>query len=229
MRTKTLLLAASVIAAGIVSSEAQSNVYSQNIVGYSTYISQTTTPSFELICNPLDNGTNTLASVLPTPPGGTSVQIWQPSTGSFLLDTYTTAKGWHTNATAQSGASVLVAPGTGFFVSWGSGPYTNTWIGNVDPAVGVMETNVLAAGFTCDSSTVPYADIATNGATIDLPLPGGNQVQLWNVGNQSFDLYVFSGGKIKLNGVQTNILLNVGQGFFYNNNSTPLNWVQTGP
>jgi hypothetical protein len=55
MKTKTLLIAAAALVAGIVSSEAQ--VYSANIVGYVNVSGNAN--QFALIANPLDNGTNT--------------------------------------------------------------------------------------------------------------------------------------------------------------------------
>ncbi len=61
MRIKALLCAAA-LAAGAVSSMAQSNVYSLNIVGY---VNVPLVTGFNLIANPLDNGTNDLASLFP--------------------------------------------------------------------------------------------------------------------------------------------------------------------
>jgi hypothetical protein len=60
MRTKTLLLSAAAMAAGLVSSVAQSNVYSVNVVGYVNQVLPAGT--LVAVANPLDNGTNTLDS-----------------------------------------------------------------------------------------------------------------------------------------------------------------------
>ena len=65
MRTKTLLLSAAVLAAGLVASQAQ-NVYSANVVGYVTFTSKTNAPAFEVINNPLTGTTNTLKGLFPT-------------------------------------------------------------------------------------------------------------------------------------------------------------------
>src|ERR1035438_2188220 len=69
MRTKTLLLtAAALLAAGIVSTQAQP-VYSQNIVGYTTEILPV---GWASVNTPLDlSGGNYLTNVFPNPgPGG---------------------------------------------------------------------------------------------------------------------------------------------------------------
>ncbi len=59
MKTKTLLIAAAALAAGVISSQAQ--VYSANIVGYANVVCPAST--LVLLANPLDNGTNTANDV----------------------------------------------------------------------------------------------------------------------------------------------------------------------
>src|SRR6185312_1695742 len=64
MRTKTLLLASAALVAGVVASQAQSNVFSANIVGY---VSVTNAANqYVVLANPLDNGTNDITGLLPT-------------------------------------------------------------------------------------------------------------------------------------------------------------------
>ncbi|HVU28480.1 MAG TPA: hypothetical protein VHG71_12185 [Verrucomicrobiae bacterium] len=227
MRTKALLLTAVALAVGLASSEAQ-NVYSQNIVGYINYTSTTVSPQFELISNPLDNGSNTVSSLFKTPPGGTQLQLWQPSSGSFLTVSFTGGH-WKTNGVTVDN-TLIIQPGTGFFISVGSGVYSNTFVGNVTPASGTAGTNVIETGFQAVSSLVPYSDNVTNTSTLNLIVPGGTQVQAWNVVNQSFDVYSFTGGRWRLNGNPANLTLGVPQGVFVNNQSgAPINWVETGP
>src|SRR5258706_9794263 len=62
MRTKTLLCAA-VLAAGAISTMAQSNVYSLNVVGY--YNVTFAANQFKLIGNQLNTTNNTLGGVIP--------------------------------------------------------------------------------------------------------------------------------------------------------------------
>lgn len=225
MRTKTLLIAAAALAAGLVSSQAQ--VYSANVVGYVNYVSTTVSPQFEMIDNPLDNGSNTLKSIIATPPGGTQLQIWQPTSASFLTATYAGGH-WRTNSVLADG--YVIPPGVGYFISIGSGILTNTFVGTVDPNTGLSGTNVVNTGFQALSSMLPISDNVTNTATVNLIVPGGTQVQKWNVGTQHFDTYVFSGGKWRLNSVVTNLVVGLPEGYFVNNQSgSSFNWVQVGP
>src|SRR5450631_4220979 len=109
---KTLLIAAAALVAGVISSEAQ--VYSANIVGYVNFVSVTNSPGFQMICNPLDNGTNTVASLFPNPTPGTQLQVWNGATwGSF---SYTKFGFWGTHA------NDLIQPGVGFFIQVAPGP-----------------------------------------------------------------------------------------------------------
>jgi hypothetical protein len=219
MRTKILLTAAAAMVAGLVSSNAQ--VYSANIVGYVNYTSQTSTPKFELIDNPLNNGSNTISSLFPTPPGGTTLDVWQPG-GGFASYSYTKLGGWGANG------SVVLNPGVGFFIQvGGTGIYTNTFVGTVSPVTGTTATNVIGTGFQALSSMVPYSDSVSNTATINLIVPGGTALDVWSVAGQNFSSYTYT----KLGGWSPSVpVLNVGQGvFIQNNTANPVNWVQTGP
>jgi hypothetical protein len=220
MRTKIFLAASAAMAAGIVASNAQ--VYSANIVGYVNYISSTSSPKFEMIANPLDNGSNTIASVFASPPGGTSLQLWNGA--GFTGYTYSPKLGgWGANG------SVLIPPGVGFFISvGGSGVYSNTFVGQVDPQTGLKVTNVIGTGFQALASMVPYSDSVSNTATVNLTVPGGTVLQEWNNTSQAFVGYTYSP---KLGGWQPSVpVINAGQGvFIQNNTASPVNWVQTGP
>ena len=55
MRTKTLLLSAAALVAGALASQAQSNVYSANVVGYANVVIQGN-GQFTLVANPFDDG-----------------------------------------------------------------------------------------------------------------------------------------------------------------------------
>ena len=74
MRTKTLLLsAAALLAAGIVSSQAQA-VYSQNIVGYASVVLQPGV--YQMIANPFTNGNDSASNVLTGLQGGETLYVW---------------------------------------------------------------------------------------------------------------------------------------------------------
>src|SRR4051812_45499963 len=69
MRTKTLLLTAAALVAGVASSMAQSNVYSVNVVGYANVVLKGN-GLYTLVANPFNDGngnqlTNILNSALP--------------------------------------------------------------------------------------------------------------------------------------------------------------------
>lgn len=121
MRTKILLAAAAALAAGVMASNAQ--VYSANVVGYVTVTSAG--GAYSLLANPLDNGSNTLASLV-TAPTGSHALIW---TGTTFTGSTKTPTSWSPNP--------VVAPGQGFFLQpTGVNPVTNTFVGNVIAAPG---------------------------------------------------------------------------------------------
>jgi hypothetical protein len=166
MRTKTLLIAAAALAATIISSEAQTPVYSANIVGY---INVTNVGGqFTLLNNPLDNGTNTLNSLFPSVPTGSQVQIWN---GTGFNSSTKLGANWSPNST--------IAVGQGFFLKLAASG-TNTFAGSVVVQSGGSVTNNLTAGvFALVGPAIPFAD--TLGSTnINLQLPTGSQVQVWN-------------------------------------------------
>src|SRR6266513_2058939 len=109
MRTKTLLLAAVLSAAGVASSLAQ--VYSVNAVGY---VNVTLTAGLNLICNPLKvTAGNDLTHALPLADADVRTTVYTYN-GTFQNSTWLgTAVGWTTNLT--------IAPGQGFFINVAAG------------------------------------------------------------------------------------------------------------
>jgi hypothetical protein len=71
MRTKTLLIAAVLGAAGLASASAQ--VSSVNAVGY---VNKDLAAGLNLIANPLSNGGNTIGEVIPSAPSGATAFVW---------------------------------------------------------------------------------------------------------------------------------------------------------
>ncbi|MCX7723419.1 MAG: hypothetical protein N2379_10260, partial [Verrucomicrobiae bacterium] len=95
MRTKTLLAAAAILAVPLATTVAQTNVYSQNVVGY---INLTLTNQITLVANQLDlDGTgtnNTVLTVLGTNvPVLTFVHVYDETSAS-IKSAQLTAKGW---------------------------------------------------------------------------------------------------------------------------------------
>jgi hypothetical protein len=204
MKSKTLLIAAAALAAGIMTSQAQ--VYSQNIVGYINV----TIPANEnvLIANQLDyDGTgtnNTLATVFPNGvPNNSTIQAWN-GTG-FVGDSYSTSTGWAVTSNPFINASIQ--PGVGFFFKTKNA--TNiTFVGNV-----LVGTNTLAvgSGTTVISPAVPVA--GTLDTTNSFPIANNNVVQVWNPSTSGFTGYSYS---TTTGWVPSDPQLTVGQSVFIN-------------
>lgn len=209
MRTKTLLISAVALAAGIASSMAQSNVYSVNIVGYVN--KPLATNALELIQNPLSDNTNTLNSTLLSLGSGSIAYVWN-GTGYTLSTRGKTA--WNPD--------LGVPTGLGLFLKR-SGPVgTNTFVGQVVANVGASVTNQLAANVTTlTGSLIPYAD-TLNGTNLGLlGAPNGSLVYQWNGGGYT----ISTRGKTSWN---PNLSIAVSEGFFIKPSSN-YTWVQTLP
>ena len=68
MRTKTSILCAVLVAAGVATSMAQT--YSQNIVGYVNLVQS---PGFRIIANPLNATNNDVSNLFQNPPPGLAI------------------------------------------------------------------------------------------------------------------------------------------------------------
>jgi hypothetical protein len=232
MRTKQLLLATAALAAGLVSSQAQTTVYSVNVVGYAN-VALPGNGKYTLLANPFDDGNgNNVTNLLNTAlPKQSQVLTWNGSSFSFLT------KGG-TPANFPAGTTLSLPPGVGFFVkngAPGSGApdLTNTFVGSVIVKVGESITNQLPIGYSLLGSPIPYAGnlaiIGQNGGdtNIDFGGPLAKQAQLltWNLAGQSYTT-VTKGGTPALWG--GTVPISVGQGFFVNNKNGPVtNVVQT--
>jgi hypothetical protein len=221
MRTKTLLLTAAAMAAGLATSIAQSNVYSANVVGYVNVVTPAGQPV--LISNPLDlDGTDNVAVVLTNAPKGTLVQIWNGAGFTPVSRSLFGAGAWSASAATNN-----IPPGVGFFMTTPTA-YTNTFVGNVVPANGGTNNLPMTGLFQLVASVLPVSGTVTNAAdqgsnTLNLAsLPKGTLIQLWNgagytpISRSLFGAGLWSG----------NANISVGQGFFIKTGSTT-NWVQT--
>jgi len=215
MRTKSLLIAAAALTAGLLSAQAQ-NVYSINIVGY---VNTTLKGGkFNLIANPLDDGKgNQLTNLFPTMAKGSSIQIWN---GSGFNGATRSASAWSTN--------FAIPPGTAVFVQPNSGDITNTFVGSVVPS---PATNALPFGqFVMIGSKLPIGGTLNNDTNFGLgnTLSKGSSVQYWDTSAPGIGAFV--GSTKGSSTFPSNIALSVGQGFFVQaNNAGGTNWVQTLP
>ena len=224
MRTKTLLLSAVALAAGIVASQAQtSNVYSANVVGYVNVV----LPGggqYQLCANPFDDGngnylTNVMGNSLPKQ---SQVLIWNGAGYDSVLRGGTPAV-WPVGTTNQ------VPPGVGFFVKnggVGAPNLTNTFVGSVVVQNGSSVTNNLNPSYTLVGSPIPYAgNLAISGqgsgdANMDYgsPLGKASQILVWNYAAQTYSTVVSKGGSANTwNGTAS---ITPGQGFFVKNQTS---------
>jgi hypothetical protein len=202
---KTLLIAAAALVAGVITSEAQ--VYSVNVVGYINV----DLPAGQqvLVCNPLDDGTNTVTSLGSQLANKSVIQTW---TGTSFAPTSKGGGVWTVNTP--------IPVGTGFFVKSFT-HITNTFVGNVAVASGSSTTNALPAGTqVLVGETIPYAgDLSDTNVNLGPSLANKSVIQTWNV-----NTYVPSS---KGGGVWTvDFNITPGEGFFVKS-FTAANWVQT--
>jgi hypothetical protein len=219
MRTKTLVFSAAALAAGLLSSSAQSNVFSANVVGYVNIF----TPANTLIlaANPLDNGTNDLNSLGAALPNKSSIQVW---TGTAFQLLSKVAGVWQLGT---SPTNFVIPVGQGFFIQ-AKTDTTNTFVGNVIVGPGGTNTVNLPAGvLELVGSPIPYSgDLNDTNLNIGPALPNKSSIQVWN--GSSFVLLSKVAGVWQLGSSPTNMTFSVGQGFFVNA-KTLAPWTQTLP
>lgn len=213
MRTKSLCLAAATLAAGVLASSAQSNVYSLNIVGYVNTVLKGG-GAFTLVANPLDDGNgNQLTNLVAALPNKSTVQVWN---GTGYTPASKALGNWSTNFS--------IPPGTGFFVKNANATdITNTFVGNV---VASPATNSFSAGvYALVGSPLPIGG-SLNDTNFNLgqTLPNKSTIQIWD--NSGAGAFVPSSKA--LNAWSANLTINVGQGAFVKSASTT-NWVQVLP
>jgi hypothetical protein len=213
MRTKTTLAAAAILAAGLVSSMAQANVYSLNIVGYVNV--PVTSGKLALLNNPLipSGGNNSISNVLTLANGSDGSSVFQWNTGTASGD----AIGWIDGFGWDAPANLNV--GNGFFLQ-PTLSQTVTFVGDVQTG---SSTNTITGGLTLLGSKVPVAG----------PQPGstvgndGDAIFTWNAVGQSWNASSFIDGfgwdSVSVNGPA----VGVAEGFFYQNTGATVNWITT--
>jgi hypothetical protein len=204
MRTKTLL-AAAVLAAGLATSMAQSNVYSLNVVGY---VNQVYPVGFSMVNTPLKGTNDNIATLIPAPPSGTVVykftggsfqapNIYDPGEGGWSVPTQT------------------LPAGQGYFIKSPSG-WTNTFVGEVV----TQSTNSLINGFNMVGSKFPAA--GTIDTALQLVPVSGDTLYSFNNGVGYNPPNIFDPGEGGWSVVPN---LNVAQGVMYKSVGSK-NWVQ---
>jgi hypothetical protein len=215
MRTKLAILTAAALAAGALSSQAQSNVYSLNVVGY---VSVGLTNGFNIVANPLDlDGTgtnNTVSGVFGTSlPNNTG--IYKFSGGSFS-SFYSFNRGvWSPGANTAT-----LNPGESVFIQIPSNS-SFTFVGQV--LQGGQTNQFIVPGYTLLGSKIPLSGGLQT--TLQYTPANGDAVyffsQAANAGAGGYVPYLFStrGGW-----APSEPQVAPGVGFFLSTTST--SWVQ---
>lgn len=224
MRTKTLLLAGAALAFSLATSQAQ--VYSANVVGYTTVVLPAG-PSYTLLASPFDDGNGNKGTNWLDPnntlPGKTAISTF--SGGVFNTGTKI-GSAWNANS-----ANILIPPGTGFFVflpATQTTPITNTFVGTVIVPSGGSITNTIPTGYSLWGSPIPYAgDLildTTNIAFGKLLVTGKDAISIWTGTAYSTATYLAATGWNTTNASP----LTVGAGFFvFQKGNYSTNWIQT--
>ena len=145
MKLKSLAIAAATLAVGAITSQAQ--VYSQNIVGYVN--APTVAGQYVLLCNPLDDGTNTLNSLASSAGIGSLVQVWN---GAGYTQCSKSPVGWSPNASIPVGKGLFLRTTIPFAENLGG---TNL---NLVPGIGSLAQIWNGAGYTqCSKSPVGWS------------------------------------------------------------------------
>lgn len=212
-----ILLSTALVAAGIALVDAQ-QVYSVNAVGY---VNVTLRPGFNLLNNPLNGTNNTLSTVLPVVPDGSSLLTWNPVFQDFnQADVY--SGGWidgDGNASARA-----LDPGQGFFLQNNSGANTViTFVGEVSQG---FLTNHIHANFGFYGSKVPQSCTLS---CLGFTGSDGMSLYLWDPIIQDYRQgYVsFGGSWIDGDGNSNDPVIGVAEGFLLSNPNAPVNWVRT--
>jgi hypothetical protein len=206
MRTKTLFIAAAVLAAGIGSSVAQT-VYSANIVGYVN----ATVPAggFALIANPLDaTPDNTLGTIITNVPVNTTIAfLFNPQTASYIQTTYR-ASGWSGGA-----GTTVMDPGAGFFLeNTATTPITITFVGEVEQGT----VTSFSTGYNLIGNVTPVSGLVQT--DLGLPAVNGDVIYQFNPVTKTYAQFTRRatawGGGLEPT-IGTNSLYGVCEAFFY--------------
>jgi hypothetical protein len=184
MRTKTLLAAAALVAAGALTSQAQ-NVYSLNVVGY---VNLTLKPGYNLVANQFSNSTTLIANVLTNItglPDGSTFFSWNAGAQDFTqpanwIGTPPDGPAWY-NADYTAFATATAPRGNSYFIyNAGNANATLTLVGEVPQGT----TSVAVPnnyGFLADV-TPTSGQILTNG----FPIADDSTIALFDATAQDY-------------------------------------------
>ncbi|MEI2722206.1 MAG: hypothetical protein V9H26_01310 [Verrucomicrobiota bacterium] len=216
MRTKTTLAAAAILAAGLVSSMAQANVYSLNVVGY-VNVTVEGGGAYNLLANPLNNTAgNDLNTLFSGPQANTSqVLTWDTDLFDFSAVQPSYAAGaWSAN--------VPLPVGKGFFYVNQGTTFTQTFVGEV---VQGSFTNVVtgSGAYNLIGASVPEGGNFTAAIT-GLSPANTDQVLKWDV--NTFDFATVQPSYAAGAWSPATLTINPAEGFFYVRQGPTVNWVR---
>ena len=199
MRTKALLCAAT-IAAGALTSMAQSNVYSLNVVGY--YNVPCPANQLVMLANQLNTTNNTIGNVIPAPPGGTFLYKYNGGYTTYQFDPDDLV--WYPDANAT------LNPGEGAFLKCAAAT-TITFVGEV--LQGSLTNTLPINALAMRSSMVPQAGAVTS--VLGAPGEGGDFLYKYAGG---YTTYQFDPDDLVWYPTEPSI--GVGEAFFYKKSAT---------
>jgi hypothetical protein len=209
MRTKTLICAAALVAAGAFSAMAQSNVYSLNVVGY-VNVPTVGGGNFTMIANPLNNANNGLTNLFSVAQDGDSIFTWDASIQDLggTIYTYSTfSHTWDNNRAFRPGEAL-------FYLNSGNNA-TNTFVGDVVQGSYTNPVPIVGAGsFNGIASSVPIGGSFTN-ATVGIIPRDGDSVFTWDPPSQDLAPTIATYSTFSSSWDNTAININPGIGFFY--------------
>ncbi len=218
---KTLLVAATALVAGVISSLAQSP-YSANIVGYVNR-SLPGGNAYAPINAPFLTGTNTVEAVMPTIKVGDKISFW--TGGGFTVLTYAGSNfdgnghAW-VDSQGKGQNSPLINPGRAFIYQNNGSAVTNTFVGSIP----TTNSTVIPGGhaYTLLVSAIPISGALDS---LSLPFQAGDKVFIW-IGNR-YVAFTYKGANFDGVGHAftddsgqglPSPFIQVGQAFFYQNN-----------
>jgi hypothetical protein len=239
MRTKTLLMALAVTAAGVLASNAQT-VYSANIVGY---VNTPLPLGYSLISVPLAGSSgNALTNTIPNTGqlDGAVLSIFNGTSFTQLTFDSGMPTGFGDASDTVAAPTPIINPGTSFYINNNTGVVlTNVFVGSVAiVSVPGFATNSIIAGNTFKSSVLPLGGGITSslqftnngsldGTVISVPNIVGGAIH-------GFVQTVFDSGMSTGFGDASDTVsapepqIPVAGGFIFNNNAGlgTINWVQ---
>lgn len=191
MRIEKLLLSVVALTVGLLTSHAQSNVYSANIVGY---VNVSLSPGFTLVANQLDadgTGTNNtvLTSVGTNLPASTKVYAFNTNTLTYATITLNASGVWSAGVAGPLVKQAL-QPGGGVFIQVPDTTSTNvTFVGNVLQGTFLRP---IPGGLQIISYPFPIGGGLTSNLNYPVPPPGLHDRALtWNTNSQTFTTHTW--------------------------------------